>query len=418
MIEGNTAILEYVKHGGKQVWIGRLTPFNMTAVEMLRSSGYRVSSVHHHQYEVVWFYETLLDDVGKLGWKIVVDELTRLIAVEGRLILRLRNNQVPSFAMLKRFLGRHACLTAELEFESYDRIHDIWTVVFKIARKHMEQYSAQDWTFAVLTTGKKPDNVVRFLESIRRHEPNGDSEIIVVGPQNERYNAYGVRYIDTSSFRDDRYAEISKKKNAVIETATKTNLMIVHDRFVLAPNFFDGFERYGYDFDFVTVLQHTEDGEEYPCYAATNEYMRFAGQIWVKEFTHLYDTQYINGGLIIMKTQTARRISFNKMLMWAQMEDVELSEICMEHGVIPRVNFISEAVVLENPKGYLDSFREEKLPEPAHEPVAPCVVEPYLFWAVNRVTRRIPARFKENRAYRKLKGLYWRRALLASSAKE
>ena len=413
-MEDNSRILEYVKRGGKQVWIGRKTPFDMTAVELLNSTGYRVSSAHHHRYDVVWFYETFLDDVGKLGWKIVVDELTRLIGEKGHLIIRLRNNGIPSFALLKRFLGRHIGLNVEVEYEKYDHENDIWVAVFQVTRLQIEKYSASDWTFAVLTTGKKVENVVRFLKSIRDNELNGESEIIIVGPQDERYDEYTVKYIDISQFRDDEYAEISKKKNAVIERASNTNLMIVHDRFILSPDFFIGFEKYGYDFDFITVLQFTEDGAEYPCYAATNEYMRFAGQIWVQEYRHLYDRQYINGGLVIMKTHTARRIMFNGMLMWAQMEDVELTEICMEHGIIPRVNFVSTAIVLENPKGYLDSFTlESRSAASTDENYATAASgnEPYLFRSVNRITRRIPKRFKKAKLYQKLKSIYWGRTV-------
>ena len=398
-------ILEYVKRGGNQVWIGVKAPFDMPTADMLGSSNYRVSSSHHHSYDVVWFFETLLDDVGKLGWKIVVDELIRLIGEQGRLIIRIRDRQVPSLPLLKMFLGRHVGIKAEIEYETHDELSDIWTVVFRITRFDIEKYSAKDWTFAVLTQGKKTDNVIRFLGSIREHEPKpGDSEILIVGPQDESYEEYGVKYIDKKQFRDDEYAEISKKKNVIIETASKSNLMIVHDRFVLGDDFFPGFEKWGYDFDFITVSQHTEDGQAYPEYAATNEYMRPSGQIWVKELRHLYDTQYLNGGLIIFKTHMAKKIHFNDMLMWGQMEDVELSQVCMEHGIIPRVNFVSEVMVLEVSKGYMASWKVEE--ETSVEESRPWQA-PMSFSLVNRISSRIPERLKTSRLYKKLKRIYW-----------
>lgn len=398
-------MLEYLNKGGNQVWIGTKAPFDLVTLDLQNSSNYRAADIHHRKYDIVWFYETLLDDVGKLGWKIIVDEMIRLIGGQGKLIIRMRDRQVPSLPLLKMFLGRHVGIKAEIEYEKYEKTFDIWTVVFHITRFDIEKYSAKDWTFAVLTLGKKVDNVVRFLKSIRDHEPvPGDSEILIVGPQNENYDKYRVKYIDTKQFRDDQYAEISKKKNVVIETASKTNLMIVHDRFVLGDHFFEGFEKWGYDFDFITVSQYTEDGQAYPGYAATNEYMRFSGQVWVTELRHLYDNQYLNGGLIIFKTHTAKMIHFNDMLMWDQMEDAELSQICMAHGIIPRVNFVSEVMVLEVPKGYMASWKTE---EDIHTKKGKSRQEPMLFSLVNKISSRIPGRFKTSRLYQKLKRMYW-----------
>ena len=402
----NEKLLAYLKRGGEQIWIGTKSPFDMETVELLNSSNYRVSSSHHHKYDTVWFCETLLDDVGPLGWKIVVDELIRLIGRQGILVIRMRDNGIPSQPLLKKFLGRHIGIEAELDYEHRDKETDIWILAFQIVRVDVEQYAAQDWTFAVLTVGKKVDNVVRFLKSIRDYEPNKNSEIIIVGPKNRKYDRYKVKYIDTAQFREKEYAEISKKKNAVIEMATKANLMIIHDRFVLEPNFFIGFEKWGYDFDFVTVSQFTEDGDAYPGYAATYEHMRFSRQIWVQEYRHLYDNQYINGGLIIMKRHIAKKILFNRMMMWAQMEDCELSQVCMEHGLIPRVNFISEAIVLEMSKGYLVSWDMES--ELAEKRTFSSRFQPVFYRFVQRITKHIPMRFKQMTLYRGLKKLYWR----------
>ena len=396
-------LIQYLNQGGQQIWIGTKAPFDMVTLDLLNSANYRASSVHHRKYDVVWFFETMLDDVGKLGWKILVDELIRLIGEEGRLIIRLWENRVPSGPLLKKFLFRRMGIETELEYEKLDRECGLWCFVFKIKRLNIEKYAADDWTFAMLTLGNKVDNVVRFLKSIRENDPRHDSEIIIVGPENEKYDEYDVKYIGLDRFRDGQYAEISKKKNAIIEMATKSNLMIVHDRFTLNSNFFSGFEKWGYDFDFATVSQYMLDGKEYPGYAASNDYFRFTGQLWVKELRHLYDNQYVNGGLVIFKTHTAKKIHFNDMLMWAQMEDVEVSQVCIENGIIPRVNFISEALVLEMSEGYLVNWKIEDTNRKKRKVTG----LPPLFHAVNRVTSRIPGGYKKTWIYRKLKQIYW-----------
>lgn len=401
-------LLKYVKLYGNQIWIGRKSPYDMDTAELLDSSNYRLSSSHHHRYDVVWFYEYLLDDVGKLGWRIVIDELIRLIKEQGYLIIRMRDNCVPSLPFLKKFLGRHIGIETDVEYEKYDKEFNVWTAVFKIKRFDIEKYEQKDWTFAVLTMGKKVDNVVRFLKTVRDYELTGDSEILIVGPQNKNYDYYHVKYIDFEQFRNTEYAEISKKKNSIIDAATRTNLMIIHDRFLLDENFFKGFEKYGYDFDFLTVTQYTETGKVYPGYAATDEEMRLSFQVWVQDLRHLYDNSYINGGLIIIKTHIAQKIKFNKMLMWNQMEDVELSQVCMYHGIIPRVNFISKAIVLEVSDGYFASWiYESNIDANSHsfsESVAGRIPQKPLFLRlVLKITKHMPSRWKQTYIYRKIK---------------
>lgn len=400
-------LLDYVRNSDKQIWIGYKPPFAMPSVDLAGSSGLRLSDSHHHHYDTVWAYEILLDEFGPLRWKIAVDEMLRLLQERGRLILRMRKDNRPSYIQLKSFLGRHLGVVATVKYEQYDKKNNVWTAVFDIRRLNFEQYLKKDWTFAILTLGDKEDNVISFLRSIRENEPNGNSEIIVVGPQDERYDEFNVKYIDLAQFRDEDYAEIGRKKNAVIERATGTNLLIAHDRFKLAPNFFKGFEKYGYDFDYITVSQYMEDGKEVPNYAATNGYLWCTSQIWVRDYRNLYDHCYISGGLTIFKTATARRIMYNDMLMWGQMEDLEISESFTERGFIPRVNFISQALVLEIRPGFLQDFREESRgfldPDTSISGG-----DPAGFHIINRITRRLPRWLKNNWLYQKLKSLYWR----------
>lgn len=404
----DSRILEYVKRGGEQIWIGVRAPFDMSTVDMFSSSNYRVSSSHHHSYDVVWLFETLLDDVGKLGWKLVVDESIRLLREEGRLMIRMRRNGVPSYILLKSFLGRHIGIQTAVEYERYDKESDLWTAVFRIKRLHYEQYLKSDWTFAIMTLGYKVDNVVRFLKSVRDHEPApGTSEILVMGPHNKEYDEYDVKYLDLSPFRDDEYAEISKKKNAIVKAASGTNLLIAHDRFELAPSFFEGFEKYGYDFDFATVTQYTEDGRMVPCYAAIRDKLRSSPMIWVQEYRHLYDNQYVSGGLTVFKTATIKQVGFNDLLMWDQMEDVELTSVFVERGIVPRVNFASEAFVLETRKGFFESFRDESAGFPEEVIVPAGVQTPARFSLVNKITRNLPKGLKNTKIYQRLKRGYW-----------
>lgn len=402
----DNVLLHYESEGKKQIWIGRKPPLDMPTADMAASAGFRLSNIHHHSYDTVWAYETMLDDLGQKGWKLALDEMIRLLKEEGRLIMRMRKDGRPSYVQVKGFLGRHMGVEVSVEYEWYHKPSGVWTAVFSIRRLDFAQYLRKDWTFAILTLGNKPDNVVRFLQSVREYEPDGTSEIIVVGPHDARYDAFGVKYIELDQFRDDDYAEIGKKKNAVIQAASGTNLLIAHDRFALGPGFFKGFEKYGYDFDFSTVSQYDENGKEMPAYGAINGHLWSTSMIWVREYRNLYPHQYVCGGLTVFKTATVRKIGYNSLLMWDQMEDVELTDVFVERGFVPRVNFISDALVLETRPGFFESFRAEE--EGFAPPPLVGGADHTDFSSISRVASRLPKWMKNNWLYRKLKQIYWR----------
>ncbi len=351
-------ILKYLKEE-RQVWIGKEPPYDMCTLDLLGASNFRASSAHHHKYNVVWLYEKLVDDIGATKWKILLDESLRLIGEDGFLIVKMRMCGNPTLPYLKSFIGRRYGIQASIDLEFQDIETEVYTIVFKIHRLNVEKYADDSWTFAMLTGGKKKENVLNFIKSIRDNEKHRESEIIIVGPQDDEYDSYGVEYIDTNQFRDDRYAEISRKKNTVIDRAKGANLFIVHDRFMLREDFFDGFDRWGYDFDIATVSQFMKTGGRYPGYARLDELMKYTSPTAIFDYSNVYETSYINGGLVILKTHSARDIGFNQMLMWSQMEDVELSKVYMDRGLVPRVNYASSALVLEISEGYFRGWKNE-----------------------------------------------------------
>lgn len=350
-------ILEFFNSDKKNCWIGIQPPYDMQAIDIYSSTNCRLSASLHQQFDVVWLYEQLLDDYGALSWKIVMDETIRLIKNSGWMIVRTRISGVVTPMHIKGYLGRHIGVNVFLEQEKKDDTTEICCMIFKVERKEIEKYCDCNWTFGILTTGKKKENVVKFLKSIRTQEIH-KSEIIIAGPYDELYDKYNVKYLDCSMFREE-LAEISRKKNAIADMAMNANLMIVHDRFSLGDDFFIGFEKYGYDFDFLTVTQMSESGEEFPSIAVHIMNENYGVQVITQKWDSLCDGTYINGGLMIFKTHILRQIRFNDMLCWEQKEDVELSNRFIANNIIPRINFLSSANVLEARDGYQFAFLRE-----------------------------------------------------------
>lgn len=351
----NEILLEYIKKFNN-CWIGIRPPYDIKTVDISKSTNFRLASVLHQQFEVVWLYEKLLDNYGVLSWKIVLDEAIRLLGKEGWLIIRTRKIGVVTAVELKNYLGRHIGISVFLEYELKEA-NETSCLVFRITRKNIECYKDNTWTFGILTTGSKKKNVIEFLKSIREKEER-ESEIIIAGPYDPDYEKYNVIYLDCSFIRPDM-AEISKKKNAIADAATRANLMIVHDRFSLSNSFFSDFQEYGYDYDFLSVIQIGSNGDKLPAIAVHIRNENYGLQVIPKEWDKLFDGTYVNGGAMIFKTHILRQIRFNELLCWEQREDVELSERFIMNSIIPRINYISSINVLELREGYQFAFLEE-----------------------------------------------------------
>ena len=338
-------LLNLATQQSKHAWIGCRPPANMKAMDIESCTNFRLSSHLHGQFDTVWLYEQELQNYHILSWKIILDEAIRLLKENGKLIVHLHESKYLTIPLLKFFLGRNLNIQVYLDYESKDSS----IFVFDIKRINFADYSSPLWTFAMLTGGKKDDLVLKFLESIRKHDPQNRHEIIISGPKKDIYDKYKVRYLDLSKFRDNKYAEISRKKNAIADMAQNPNLLIAHDRYYLDDNFFEDFAKYGYDWDFLACRQQWEDGAEFPFYCALYEpELTYTTSINSHEYKHLLNTQYVNGGAMIFKTRTLQKIRFNPLLLWNQMEDVEITKSFIQNSVIPRVNWLSSLITIDD----------------------------------------------------------------------
>lgn len=337
-------ILKYAesKSNIRQAWIGLNPQFNMDIIDIESCTNFRLAPNLHGQFDIVWIYEKMLSEYHILSWKIVLDECTRLLKEHGQLIIRMQDKEKLSIPMIKAFLGRNINLEVSLDNQYFDKETYTYTIVFNITRLNFDLYEDKSWTFAMLTSGKKDDIVVKFLESIRNNE-HSKSQIIISGPQKELYDKYDVEYLDLSNYRDDKYPEISKKKNDIAKMAKKANLLIAHDRYYLDKNFFNDFEKYGYDWDFLAIKQISDiDNKEYPSYSYLyGEYLVNSHPGVNLDYDKLPIQTYCNGGVMIFKTHNLQKLKFNDLLFWNEREDIEISHEFIIHSLIPRYNFLS-----------------------------------------------------------------------------
>lgn len=357
----NKFLFEFSGIHKDQIWIGSFSPINSEVSNILHSTNYRSAPNLHQKFDCVWIYESMISDF--LGWKILIDESIRLLKEDGYLVVRFVENSSISITSLKYFINSNINLEAEVFWEDYKpTLQSIFTIIFKIRRKNIKQYCDDKWSFAILTQGSKVENVVQFIRSIRSSDVDFKHQIIISGPKDERYSEFAVEYNEKSYSGD--YAEISKKKNDIVKLARNSNILIAHDRYVLNADFFSGFEKYGYDFDFLTIKQFYESGSEFPSYCAVlRKDFIWSQPVKCGDYSFVSEEHYLNGGLMIFKKHTISTVPFNQMLFWNQQEDLELSKRMMLSGIVPRINFLSSATTVGISESYTASFRKEDINE-------------------------------------------------------
>lgn len=372
---------------GAQVWLGTSPLPSATSLNLWKYPNLRAPSEHHGRYSVVWVYELNLGQVDTRQVDLVLDEALRLLARNGRVVFRFRESKQFSIFQLKHFIGRRYGLKARVDCEF--RIGKEWCVVIEVERTDFERYQQGGWTFGILTQGVRVENLRAFYESVRSQPGGKEAEILVCGPRLPQFDQYHLRYLQVEV--REEYAEICKKKNEIAAAATQPNLCLVHDRYRLEPSFFEGFERYGYDFDYLTVTQRYEDGDHFPDYCSLSQHeLTWNTSLDCIDINYLLPRQYINGGVTIVKTATFRELPLNELIFWNQAEDVELGKLYRDRSLPPRCNPYSSMVTMG-----IDAAYTRK--------ILPYFANPTLsrFWEGNSRLQRMAVRWYRRWKYKK-----------------
>lgn len=345
-------LLELTKHANKSGWFGYMPVVDADLLDFNKGTNFRISPDMHGKYDVIWLYENCLLD--NFNWPLILDESIRLFSDTGLLIVRYKESLFGSIFALKQQLGRS--IGWEAQVISQSSLKDGSNVlVVKINRLNYLEKSDKSWSIGVLSNGLKPKNVVVLVDSV--FEQAGDLlvEFIIAGPKIDGLDKYNVTYVCESL--QDELPRISQKKNEIIKSAKNTNIAIFHDRYFINDGFFEGFEHFGYDFEYVTVRQNYETGEAYPAYSGflTREY-KWQVPHFVPKYDYLMNGAFLNGGLIILKKSIAKQVGFNHLLFHNEAEDVELAWQLRLNGVIPRINALSSATTIGLAPNYTSGF--------------------------------------------------------------
>jgi len=325
---------------GFNYWVGETAPlpgFIASNDVLVADKDFRLTSELHGSFDGVYYVE---HDLGQSKqWRLILDELLRLMDGRGTLVLRYSQDVHFGTNELMNYLLAWTGNCATISF-SRSWANSSSRVVGILVDMEPRHTSVSRVTFGVTVDGRFPDRLARFIESVANLTPlaNVDTEIIVCGPA----GCLDELSCDTRTaklvIQDARFADagwITRKKNMLVREAEGEIIVLAHDRYWFPSDFLIQLGAYGPDFDLLVPRQETTGGFTYPSLVATSDVWG-ADAVGVLDQGDFTPTVYVNGGILIARTDVLRETPYNDMLFWAQGEDVELTRRLSSAGITPR----------------------------------------------------------------------------------
>lgn len=271
--------------------------------------------------------------------ELAVQEWWNLVAPSGFLMIRLTSPRFP-FCTVVPSVERviQLCRNGVLRFRKL-LYYGQGELVLLEKVSTVELGRIDQWTFGIVTNGKRPDWLQEAIASIRS-QGVPDYEILVVGPrQHLLIDGEDLRVIDFTE--KDELGWISRKKNLIAESARYENLAIMHDRIVLGRDWYEGMRAYGNYFWLLGVPVESSNGK-----GRNVDWVRYKGQRGARRLAEIELLDYedwdpfvfVNGGILIAKRSCWIQIRLDERLFWQQNEDVWFSRAFIAEGWLPRMN--------------------------------------------------------------------------------
>jgi hypothetical protein len=354
-------LLNEVINSGPVFWAGKQAPvadFTVSTRIVDPDFDFREAASRHGKFSAVYLLEY---DLGRIKqWPLIVDEALRLLkhGATSTLFVRFTQSQFLSIFGFAAFLRRRRDFTITLEFQEFD---PDGTFVYALRCKRLSvQPTLSTIEFALITDGRRPDKVKRFVDSIAavRGIDRIAWSVAICGPL-----AFGetletlngeVRFIKEPDQHTSK-GWITRKKNLIVETSNAENLLIAHDRYEVPVDFLEQMFEFGADFSVLSPAQFDLQGKRFPDWVTLGSQWAWsiAGMLEYGDYSpHIY----INGGVIISKREVLLETPWSDLLFWSQGEDVELTRSMAEKGVTPRLARNVRLRVTDARPGYTYEF--------------------------------------------------------------
>ncbi len=369
MIAQDAALRAMLASDARVFWAGKIPPLaRMQASEHILdpSHDFRMPPTFHQSFQLVYLVER---DLGTIkAWPLVVDEALRLLAPGGVLIIRMTNTKLCSIFELKNQLYMWGDIVPQFEFIDEDGATQF---AVKNTRATPRPMGAESFSFGVITDGKRQGQLFAFIASVLAldHSAAYIAEIVVCGPSCIATDVCAafpnvVFVADTNEFVEQGW--ITRKKNQIVDHARYENLIIAHDRYTINTDFITRLQEFGGDFSFLVCRQLRPDGRRFPDWVALGCEWSWSPPA-ILEYGDWTRNLYINGGIMIAKTQHLKDTRWNELLFWNQAEDVELTRRLRSQGHVPRLARAVTVCSTVTRAGTMESFEPmPSLPDRYH----------------------------------------------------
>jgi hypothetical protein len=216
-----------------------------------------------------------------------------------------------------------------------------------------------DFTFGIITSAKTNGFIPQIIKSIEDQGiPN--YEIIIVGTCSVNSKASRVIPFDESDW-------ITKKKNIIFQEAKYENVVVFHDYILLERGWYEGFLKFGNNFQVCINPIKNLDGSRFRDYVLFNNYLPSHllhktllpySSVLTPEISKI---SYISGSYYVVKKSVALKIPLREELYWNQGEDVIFSQDLADNNILIECNPYSSVKFLKNK--YRHPFENEMTDE-------------------------------------------------------
>lgn len=232
--------------------------------------------------------------------------------------------------------------------------------LYKISTALVVGDSINRWTIGLVTNGKREQLLEAFITSVIQ-QGIPEFELIVCGMLSPTFVNWidrldiPWRYIEFNERKDLGW--ITKKKNLICKAARFNNIAVFHDRFILAPNWFKGMQKYGNYFEVLSCTNKNDQGlriSDWGFISSQFARMQHGTVRFDLLYPYLLDYRdwdfraYISGGVTLIKKNVWQLCPWDERRHWIEEEDTLLTNRQIFYGIVPRHNPYAEVVSVIN----------------------------------------------------------------------
>lgn len=196
------------------------------------------------------------------------------------------------------------------------------------------------FAFGICTDGKSPGNVDKVIDSIIRNNiPEEKFEIIIIGGTTPPKTHPSVRFIPFNE--EIKTGWITRKKNIIVQEAKFDNVLLVHDYFMIADDWYSGFLKYEKSWNVLIcpiVTPRNERFIDWTLYVGWENRkdlytlipgMQFHERLLPYDMT-IKEWQYLPGNAFMVNKHFYLQYPLDENLVWGQ-EDIVWTEFVKPH---------------------------------------------------------------------------------------